>query len=73
MFFFAGESNDKKAGKLVYPVPVGNVSSLYKTSQLSCKQLTTVDLHGLPRHEALEKLDMSLPVWVDIAMRAYER
>jgi len=69
MFPFLDKSNDKKAGKAAYPVLVGEVSILYKSSKLSCKQLTTVDLHGLSKDEAVERLDTSLAIWVDAVMR----
>jgi len=59
----------KKAGKVFYPVLVGEVSNLYKTSRLSHRYLTSVDLHGCSKYEALEKLNKSLPIWVDAAMR----
>lgn len=57
-----------KAGKIAYPILVGEVSNLYKTSKSSNRSMF-IDLHGLPKDEAVEKLDESLSVWVDTAMR----
>ena len=67
-----------KAGKVAYPILVGEVSNLYKTSKASRKfskssrgknPIATLDLHGLSKDEALKKLDVSLPVWVANAMK----
>ena len=67
-----------KAGKHCYPILVGDVDNLYKTSKASRKSsksysgkhpITTLDLHGLSQYEALKKLDVSLPVWVANAMK----
>ena len=57
-----------KAGKIAYPILVGEVSNLYKTSKSSARPMS-IDLHGLPKDEAVEKLDESLSVWVDTAIR----
>ena len=59
----------KKAGKVAYPILVGEPSNLYKTSTLPHGGLVSNDLHGYSKVEALEQLDNSLPVWVDAAMR----
>ena len=59
----------KKAGKVIHPILVGEVSNLYKTRRLPQAYLTTLDLHGCSKGEALEKLGDSLPVWVEAAMR----
>jgi len=69
MFLFADESFAKKAGKAVYPIVVGEAAGLYKTLKLSHKRSAIIDLHGCSKDEALGKLDKSLPVWVDTAMR----
>ncbi|KAL9187952.1 hypothetical protein ACHAXT_006330 [Thalassiosira profunda] len=58
-----------KAGKVAYPILVGEVSCLYKTNKLSVKRATVLDLHGLSKDEALAKLNERLPIWVDTAMR----
>ena len=57
-----------KAGKVAYPVVVGEVTNLYKTSKALAKTVT-VDLHGHTKEEATKKLDESLPGWVDVAMK----
>ena len=66
-----------KAGKSHYAVQVGEVQDLYKTTKSSAivshcssySMLSTLDLHGCTRGEALMKLDESLKVWVDSAMQ----
>jgi len=65
-----------KAGKPYFIVQVGEVQNLYKTtkpsvlsSQHSPCSAYTLDLHGYTRKEALIKLDESLEVWVDTAMK----
>jgi len=63
------ECHIKKAGQVAYPILVGEVSNLYKTSKLLHMHLTTIDLHGCSKNEALEKLDNILPLWVDTVMR----
>ena len=63
-----------KAGKISYPVLVGEVISLYKTAKPNNKSAKSgrypivLDLHGLSKDEALKKLDECLPVWVETAM-----
>jgi len=59
----------KRAGKVAYPILVGEVSNLYSTSKLLPGHLITIDLHGCSKAQALSKLDNSLPLWVDAAMR----
>merc|ERR1711966_521588 len=66
---FVERDGIKKTGTTSYPVLVGEASNLYKTSRIPPKQFTAIDLHGLSKEEALERLDDSLPVWVDAAMR----
>ena len=65
-----------KAGKPYFPVQVGEVQNLYKTtkptilsSRSSSSNAPTLDLHGCTREEALVKLDDSLKLWIDIAQR----
>ncbi|KAL7527013.1 hypothetical protein ACHAXR_004211 [Thalassiosira sp. AJA248-18] len=69
---------DGKAGKSHYTIHVGEVQNLYKTTKPNAMlashpsasaPLETLDLHGCTREEALIKLDESLKVWVDAAMR----
>ena len=64
-----------KEGKSFYPVLVGEVTHLYKTSKLSLRKskpfqrITTLDLHGCSKDEALEMLQKGLHEWVDEAMK----
>lgn len=65
-----------KAGKPFFPVQVGEVQNLYKTtkpsilsSRSSSSNTPVLDLHGCTKEEALVKLDDSLNVWVDVAQR----
>lgn len=59
-----------KAGKIRYPILVGESANLYKTHQLlSGKGVTTLDLHGCTRDKARCILNESLYEWVDTAMR----
>lgn len=64
-----------KGGKSRYVIQVGEVQNLYKTTkpslmhQISLAPLSTLDLHGSTREEALVKLDERLNVWFDAAMR----
>lgn len=66
-----------KAGKSCFFIQVGEVKNLYKTTKPSALAshssmhalLPTLDLHGSTRAEALAKLDESLEVWVESAMR----
>lgn len=45
-------------------------TNLYKTSKaLARATVTAIDLHGHTKEEALEKLDESLPTWINTAMR----
>jgi hypothetical protein len=55
-------------------VLVGEVQNLYKTTKPSAMASheipsSILDLHGYTRVEALTKLDKSLNVWVDAAIR----
>ena len=68
-------------GKIMFPIVVGNVNDLYKSSKhhsaggrkhSSNKNGTrrlSIDLHGCTTDEALKSLDKSLPQWIDSAMR----
>jgi len=74
--FFPKSGVGGKAGKPYFIVQVGEVQSLYKTSkpsvlssQHSSCSASTLDLHGYTREKALVKLDESLKVWVDTAMK----
>lgn len=67
-----------KAGKPHFVVQVGDVHNLYKTTKSSaaaspqCQgSIPTLDLHGCTRDEAIIKLNESLKVWVDTAMKGY--
>ena len=67
-----------KAGKPHFVVQVGEVHNLYKTTKSSaaaspqCQgRIPTLDLHGCTRDEAIIKLNESLKVWVDTAMKRY--
>ena len=63
---------DGKAGKSYFVVQVGEVGNLYQTRKLSSyspSNTPTLDLHGYKRDEALEKLDESLKLWVETAMK----
>ncbi|KAL7506917.1 hypothetical protein ACHAXN_004145 [Cyclotella atomus] len=60
-----------KAGKTSYVIHVGEVNNLYKSSKKSRAQVLQpqmIDLHGYTQHEALQKLDESLPIWEKYAM-----
>ncbi|KAL3789137.1 hypothetical protein ACHAW5_007073 [Stephanodiscus triporus] len=69
-----------KAGKAYFVVQVGEVQNLYKTTKTSAhtslqqgqSEIPTLDLHGCTRVEAIAKLNESLKVWVDTAMRGYD-
>jgi len=65
----ANECTGGKAGKTAYPVLVGDVSNLYKTSKSASSGLITLDLHGCTKDEALEMLGENFLVWVDTAMK----
>ncbi|KAL7538823.1 hypothetical protein ACHAXR_008814 [Thalassiosira sp. AJA248-18] len=58
-----------KAGKIAYPILVGEVSNLYKTSKSLTRPTITIDLHGYSKDVALDALNESLTAWVDTAMR----
>ena len=65
-----------KAGKSVYPVLVGEVNNLYKSSKKKFRSLSssqtqtiTLDLHACSRYKALGVLRKHLPKWIDIAMK----
>eukprot|EP00574_Skeletonema_japonicum_P007120 CAMPEP_0201726926 /NCGR_PEP_ID=MMETSP0593-20130828/10527_1 /ASSEMBLY_ACC=CAM_ASM_000672 /TAXON_ID=267983 /ORGANISM="Skeletonema japonicum, Strain CCMP2506" /LENGTH=492 /DNA_ID=CAMNT_0048218521 /DNA_START=79 /DNA_END=1554 /DNA_ORIENTATION=- len=66
-------------GQIMFPIVVGNVDDLYKSSKRSSgrrhsqskngTRRLSIDLHGCTTGEALEKLNESLPRWIDSAMR----
>ncbi|KAL7544425.1 hypothetical protein ACHAWF_013376 [Thalassiosira exigua] len=60
-----------KAGRVIYPVLVGEEGNLYATSKsfTTGRKPVVLDLHGLSRDEAVEKLNQSLTSWVDTAMK----
>ena len=64
-----GDMHGGKAGKTLYPVFVGDESNLYKTRKSLSRASIILDLHGCTQDEALAKLDKSLPIWHDIAMK----
>jgi len=67
-----------KAGKSYFVVQVGEAENLYKTAKPSgatqsfrfkhTRERNEIDLHGLTKKQALEKLDAKLPGWIDMAM-----
>ena len=70
-----------RAGRHHFVVQVGEVQNLYKTTKPSSahasshqnqSSVPTLDLHGCTREEAIARLNESLEVWVDIAMRGYD-
>ena len=67
-----------KAGKTFFIIQVGEIANLYKTTKPSAMRSSSsnmrredimVDLHGLTKEEALQKLNEDLPGWVDTAMK----
>ena len=67
-------------GKVMYPIVVGNVTDLYKSSKRSSgrkqpqssksgPRRLSLDLHGCTTDEALRALDEALPRWIDSAMK----
>ncbi len=77
-----GDGIGGKAGKSFFVVQVGAVENLHKTTKptssfasssrqgQSCVHM--LDLHGCTRDEAILRLNKSLNVWVDTAMRGYD-
>jgi DNA-nicking Smr family endonuclease len=68
-------SLENKAIKSRFNIIAGEVSNLYKSTKPSKKMKTkpqeesiTIDLHGYTKEAALDKLDASLPSWIDAAM-----
>ncbi|KAL7550575.1 hypothetical protein ACHAWF_013790 [Thalassiosira exigua] len=57
-----------KAGKVLYPILVGEPANLYKPMK-RVNVLEIIDLHGCTKEDALSKLDNILPVWMDTAMK----
>ena len=62
------ETRGGKAGKVFYPILVGEPNNLYKPFKCLDKRAKIIDLHGCTKCEALEKLETNLPVWVESAM-----
>ena len=66
-----------KAGKSHFVVQVGEVQNLYKTTKASSTSslivsqggVPTLDLHGCTKEDAIVKLNESLEVWFEIAMK----
>ncbi len=68
-----------KAGKPYFVVQVGEEQYLYKSNKSSARtsqnsphgprSVSTLDLHGCTREEAVIKLNESLKVWVETAMK----
>lgn len=66
-------------GQIMFPIVVGNVDDLYKSSKRSSgrrhsqskngTRRLSIDLHGCTTDEALKALNESLPQWIDSAMR----
>ncbi|KAL7535987.1 hypothetical protein ACHAWF_005327 [Thalassiosira exigua] len=65
-----GDSFGGKAGKVIYPVLFGE-GNLYATSKsfTTERKPVVLDLHGLSRDDAVEKLNKSLSSWVNTAMK----
>jgi hypothetical protein len=62
----------RKAGKTVFPVLVGHQDYLYKSSKYTRHLQSTpytIDLHGCTKEDAVNKLDSSLPFWIDEATK----
>jgi hypothetical protein len=76
-----GDGIGGKAGKSYFVVQVGEVENLYKTTKPSSSlapslrqgqsSVPTLDLHGCTMEEAILRLNESLKVWVDTAMKGY--
>lgn len=70
------EGLEDKAVTSQFMVHIGEISNLYKSSKPSKKKHQggngssniSIDLHGMSRDIALQKLDEQLPKWIDIAM-----
>ena len=66
-----------KAGKTFFIIQVGEVTNLYNSTEPSAlrrhssnlKSNIMIDLHGMTVDEAVNKLDVSLPTWVGVAMQ----
>lgn len=63
------EGTGGKAGKVAFPVLVGEVSNLYKTGKSLSRRPLIIDLHGCSQADAMKLLDKGLPNWVDSAMK----
>lgn len=62
-----------KPGKICFPVTVGDPNFLYRSSRINKSKASprclTFDLHGYTKKEAITKLNIELPVWIDAAMQ----
>jgi DNA-nicking Smr family endonuclease len=66
-------------GQIIFPIIVGNVEDLYKSSKYGnrnhskskndTKRRLSIDLHGCTTDQALRSLNDSLPKWIENAMR----
>jgi len=68
------EGLEGKAGRVVYPVIVGNSEHLYKSSKksaksLRCQIIRDFDLHGCTVDDGIAKLNAELSAWTDAAMK----
>jgi len=68
------EGLEGKAGRVVFPVVVGNTDHLYKSSKkskntLKYQTVRSFDLHGCTAGEAIKKLNHEMPAWTDEAMK----
>jgi DNA-nicking Smr family endonuclease len=64
-----------KAGKVVFPIVVGQETNLYKSFKPSHRRnsqppkVISLDLHGMSKDEAEQALKKSLPRWIKLAMK----
>ena len=64
-----------KAGRVHFPIIVGEPTFLYRSSKVHKNKVNsrclTVDLHGSTKLQAIDKLDKLLPNWIDSAMKSH--
>eukprot|EP00956_Cyclotella_meneghiniana_P001856 scaffold2028_cov74-Cyclotella_meneghiniana.AAC.16 len=69
------ESTAGKPGRVYFPITVGDHNYLYRSSKeeklAHPKTRQTVDLHGCTKSQAIEKLNKSLPKWIEFANRSH--
>ena len=68
------ESTCGKPGRVYFPITVGDHNYLYRSSKVekNCpKTRQIVDLHGCTKSQAIEKLNKSLPKWIEFANRSH--